>query len=99
MGISVLVELGDGKYRMPDIDDDAIVDYNTATRVGKNAIYNTRTKKVISFSGVYKQIIPSEIIAVKDKILGDKKYRITGHTISISNGIVRSTLKGETDYE
>lgn len=99
MSLNVLVSIGSGDRRLPDVVDDFIMDYNTLLEYGKKKIYDTRSHKVMKFSSLYKSVFPNDVVLVNDKILGNKKGIVKSHTISITNGIVKSDFEVICDYE
>lgn len=99
MSISLLVEIGNGDKRSNDISNNLINSFDIATKYGKKHLYDTRTKKNITFDSKYKSITPNDLININDNIIGNKKCIVTKHSIRIQNGIVTSSFQVETDYE
>lgn len=99
MSISLLVEIGNGDNRMSDESNELINSFDMAVKYGKKKIYDTRTKKTISFNSRYKSVTPNNLIEINDSIIGHKKGIVTRHNIQISNGIITSNITVESDYE
>lgn len=99
MSVSVLVEIGNGDNRLDDETNELINSFDMAVKYGKKKIYDTRTKKAISFNSKYKYVTPNDLIEINDNIIGHKKCLVVEHNIQISNGVITSNLTVESDYE